>query len=78
MARDKISENVAAEVANSSLLLDWVPLVDFHTKLLCGISQGTPKPVVPDSWRKRIFDLLHGLSHLSIRIPKKIVSTKLV
>ena len=28
MARDQISENVAAEVADSSLVLDWVSLGD--------------------------------------------------
>ena len=54
MARDQISENVAAEVANSSLVLDWVPLGDSNIKLLCEISQGKHRPVVPASWRKRI------------------------
>ena len=71
MAKDQISENVADEVANSSLVLDWVPLGDSNIKLLCDISQGKLRPVVPASRRKRIFDLFHGLSHPSIRSTKK-------
>ena len=63
MAKDQITENVAEEVANSSLVLDWVPLDDSNIKLLCDTSQGKLRPVVSTSWRKRIFDLLHGLSH---------------
>ena len=78
MARDQNSENIAAEVANGSLVLDWMPLGDSNIKLLCDISQEKFRPVVPASWRKRIFDLLHCLSHLSIGSTIKIVSTKLV
>ena len=39
MAKDQISENVADEVANNSLVLDWLPLGDSNIKLLCDISQ---------------------------------------
>ena len=55
-----------------------MPLDDSNIKLLCDISQGKLRPVVPTSWRKRIFYLLHGLSQPSIRSTKKIVSTKFV
>ena len=78
MARDQISENVTAEVADSSLVLDWVSLGDSEVKLFCDISQGKARPVVPDSWRRSIFDLLHGLSHPSVRNTKKIISAKFV
>ena len=78
MARDQISENVAAEVADSSLVLDWVSLGDPEVKLFCDISQGKARPVVPDSWRISIFDILHGLSHPSVRNTKKIISAKFV
>ena len=78
MARDQISENVAAEVADSSLVLDWVSLGDPKVKLLCDISQRKARPIIPDSWRRRILDLLHGLSHPSVRNTKKIISAKFV
>ena len=78
MARDQISEKLAAEVADSSLVLDWVSLGDPEVKLLCNISQGKARPMVPDSWRRRIFDLLHGSSHPSVRKTKKIISAKFV
>ena len=53
-------------------------LGDPEVKLLCDISQGKVRPVVPDSWRRRIFDLLHGLSHPSVRNTKKVISAKFV
>ena len=77
MAKDQISENVAEEVANSSLVLDWVALRDSNIKLLFDISQGKLRSVVPASF-SRIFDLFQGLSHTSIRSTKKIVSIKFV
>ena len=79
MARDQISENVAAKwliVAWYWTGCHWV--TPRLIKLLCDISQGKARPMVPDSWRRRIFDLLHGLSHPSVRNTKKIISAKFV
>ena len=35
--------------------------------LLCDVSGKQPRPVVPESFRRRIFEIMHGLSHPSIR-----------
>ena len=39
---------------------------------------GTPRPIVPPSWRRRVFDVLHNLSHPGVRASHKLVSSKFV
>ena len=43
--------------------------------LLCDISTG---PIVPMEWRRQVFDLVHGLSHPSIRSSRALIATKFV
>ena len=33
------------------------------SKLLCDTSMGPPRPVLPTSWTRTVFDKIHGLSH---------------
>lgn len=47
-------------------------------RLLCDVSTGRPRPIVPLNWRRQTFDLIHSLSHPSIRATRKLVSHKLV
>ena len=42
------------------------------------MSTGHARPIVPAGWKRRIFDLIHGLSHPSIRTTRKLVATKFV
>ena len=46
--------------------------------LLCDTSTGQPRPVVPVGWRRTVFDLVHGLSHPSIRATRQLVASKFV
>lgn len=46
--------------------------------LLCDISTGCPRPLVPVLWRRRVFDALHSLSHPGVRASVKLVSSKFV
>ena len=39
----------------------------YLSTLLCDISQGHPRPVVPLAMRRAIFDKLHSLSHPDIK-----------
>ena len=41
--------------------------------LLCDLSRGNPRIVVPDSWRRRIFDSIHGLSHPGCRASQRLI-----
>ena len=46
--------------------------------LLCDTSTGRSRPVVPASWRCRVFDTLHGLSHPSVRVTRQLITRRFV
>ena len=46
--------------------------------LLCDTSDGQPRPVVPAGWRRKVFDLVHGLSHPSVRATRQLMASKFV
>ena len=39
-------------------------------KLICDVSTGLPHPVVPEEFRRRVFDAIHNLSHAGTRATK--------
>ena len=41
-------------------------------------STGRPRPLVPDTWQRTVFDAVHDLSHPSIRATKQLVAAKFV
>ena len=42
------------------------------------VSTGKPRPLIPSSWRRTIFNHFHTLSHPSICITRKIISQRFV
>ena len=62
----------------SSLVLQDIPFEAQGTTLLCDLSAGRSRPVVPVAWRRRVFDLFHGLSHPSIRATRSLIASKFV
>ena len=46
--------------------------------LLCDTSTGQPRPVVPTAWRRKVFDLVHGLSHPSVRATRQLMASKFI
>lgn len=64
--------------ADSGLSLKDIPFGPTDTTLLCDISTGQPRPIVPKSFRKIVFDIIHGLSHPSIRTTQKLVTDRYV
>ena len=62
----------------TSLLFKEVPFRQQGITLLCDTSTGQARPVVPVSWRRKVFDLIHGLSHPSIRATRKLISSKFI
>ena len=48
------------------------------TFLLCDMSTGTPRPVVPPSYRRRVFDAAHGLSHAGTRATRRMIARRWV
>ena len=53
--------------------------VDLGTrKLIVDVSNGPARPFVPFAWRKKVFDLMHGLGHPGIERTRQTVSEKFV
>ena len=55
-----------------------VSFADGTFTVLCDISTGRARPIVPEAWREPIFQAIHGLSHPGIEATKKLVSEKFV
>ena len=49
-----------------------------NTTLLCDVSTGQPRPMVPAGWRRKVFDMIHGLSHPEVKASAKLVGAKFV
>ena len=45
---------------------------------MCDVSTSTPRPYVPASFRRTVFDSLHSLSHPGIRATQRLVTARFV
>uniref|UniRef100_A0A5S6QIV2 RNA-directed DNA polymerase n=1 Tax=Trichuris muris TaxID=70415 RepID=A0A5S6QIV2_TRIMR len=77
-AQSSDDETQSYRSGSSSLRLEDVGFGPKKTTILCDISTGQPRPIIPISWRRRIFDAIHGLSHPSIRTTQKLMAMKFV
>lgn len=77
-AQQEDPEVQACHTQASKLQLEEVPFGPGNTTVLCDMSTGVARPVVPMIWRRRIFDLIHGLSHPSIRTTRKLITSKFI
>ena len=62
----------------TGLRLKDVPFDNGSFSVLCDVSTGRARPIVPEAWREAVFHAIHGLSHPGIETTKKLVSTKFV
>ena len=76
--QQKDPETAAARTSITGLKWKDVILGDSDTSILCDISTGRPRPWVPSSLRRRVFDLIHGLSHPSRRATARLLKQKFV
>ena len=78
-ASQKMSPNVQAyRTALSGLQLEDVPFRSRSNTILCDTSTGQPRPVVPEGWRRQVFDVIHGLSHRSMHTSRSLIASKYV
>ena len=63
---------------SSSLQLRAIPLPTADATLLCDMSTGTPRPYVPQPFRRAVFDALHSLSHPGICATQRLVTARYV
>ena len=60
-----------------SLSIVSVP-VSGHSELLCDISTGIHRPLVPESMRRAVFNSIHSLSHPGKRASRRLISRSFV
>ncbi|KAJ8398569.1 hypothetical protein AAFF_G00420970 [Aldrovandia affinis] len=68
----------AYRTAISGLNLADIKLDGAGASLLCDVSTGQPRPVVPAQWRREVFDSVHSLSHPGQKASQRLVSSKYV
>ncbi|BHF84038.1 hypothetical protein SprV_0902718800 [Sparganum proliferum] len=61
-----------------TLQLRDAPLSASSGTILCDWSTGTPRPFVPLSYRKTVFDHFHSLSHPGIRASRKLIAARFI
>ena len=69
---------IAKLSSSNSLQLKEISLPGSTTTLICDTSTKIPRPVVPPSFRRIVFDNLHSLSHPSIRATQRLLTTRFV
>ena len=67
-----------ATLHSSSLSLKELPLPSSPGTLLCDVSTGHPRPYVPASYRRLVFDMLHSMAHPGIRATQRLVTQRYV
>ncbi len=75
-AKQKQCEVTQKLLSSSSLQLQEFPIQG--GSLLCDVSLGSARPVVPQSLRQAVFDTVHGLAHPGIRASKRLISRRFV
>ncbi|BHF82504.1 hypothetical protein SprV_0802564200 [Sparganum proliferum] len=71
-------ESIADLRTSTTLQLRDAPLPASPGPILCDLSTGTPRPVVPLPYRKVVFDHFHSLSHPGIRARCKLIAARFV
>ncbi|CAI2730875.1 unnamed protein product [Schistosoma spindalis] len=79
MAAAQANDPVCTEAPqSSSLQCQEVPLATSSGTILCDISTGLPRPIVPSTYRRLVFDALHGLSHPGIAATLRLIAARYV
>ena len=79
LAQEQREDSETEEYRTTTSSLQWEDIkLDDNSSLLCDISTGRPRPLVPKKLRKQIFDIVHSLSHPSIRTTVRLMTSKYV
>ena len=80
MAAAQKTTDFSSLQSSSSLEISSLPVPGSTppTSILCDVSQGHPRPLVPLSWVQRVFSCLHGLSHAGGRATLREISSRFV
>ncbi|XP_066940950.1 uncharacterized protein [Macrobrachium rosenbergii] len=80
LAKEQAADPETAGYRTVVMALKWkdVPLANSNTTLLCDTSTGRPRPLVPASRRKQVFDIVHSLSHPSGHTTAHLMTDKFI
>ena len=80
LAKEQAADQETAEFRTATSSLKWEDMAvgPSGTSLLCDVSTGRPRPFVPASRRRQIFDVIHGLSHPGASTSIKLMTAKFV
>ena len=62
----------------SNLVIKEVTFTRDGPTLLCGMSTGQARPIVPTSWKRQVLEIIHNLSHPSVHATRRLVAQKFV
>jgi transposase InsO family protein len=71
-------EACPATAAAKSSSLHLVPVEFEGASLLCDISRGEPRPLIPAVDRRVVFSSFHGLAHLGARATRRLMAARVV
>jgi cleavage and polyadenylation specificity factor subunit 1 len=77
-AQAKDPEITAFRTAITGLQIEDVPFGPAGKTLVCDMSTGNARPIVPYTWRRRVFEAVHNLSHPSVRTTRRLAASKFV
>ncbi|CAL8105367.1 unnamed protein product [Calicophoron daubneyi] len=78
MANAQLTDSELPAWHASSLKIRSFPLHTTDGTILCDVSRDAPRPVVPLTFRKTVFNVLHGLSHPGVRATVKLITSRFV
>ncbi|BHF78897.1 hypothetical protein SprV_0602201400 [Sparganum proliferum] len=74
MAELQNQPNFTESLQHTSLQLEAIPLSTTSGTILCDVSRGASRPVVPSEMRRDVFVSLHNLTRPGIRTTQRLVS----
>ncbi|GFS27769.1 Pol polyprotein [Elysia marginata] len=77
-AQEHDEEIQALKTAITGLNLQSVQISNDGPKLLCDVSTGNPRPIVPKAFQRQVFETIHNLAHPSRKSTVKLVTQKFV
>ena len=77
-AQAQDEEIAKLRLSPGTLEIREVTLPSCTVPILCDMSTGNPRPVVPSDFRRAVFDSLHTLSHPGIRATQHLITQRFV
>ena len=78
MAEAQANDPETNHYRTSITSLKWKDIPFGNSTLLCDVSTGRPRPLVPRDFRRPVFDAIHSLSHPSVRSTVKMVKQRFI